>query len=296
MSYIIASPNEIRQLQEAEARISRIQRLKQVREQERLLAVGRRSIYKSTAKEAWADVADALHDSWSTKKAAELKELQATKGNVMLQFGMAHRDASSVTTQRVKLRADMVEKTEKRLLEESERATSALALVQLEHQKGMEPLCQKEQLRASINAQEHVDLTAHERSHPRPIHPRSRSVFDETMFHRDYVVTKIDAPKHGNQNAKDAAQTAAAATMEKLETRAKRRVQYEAHAKQRFSTAIHDVNMDKQRKDMYGLLEELRRDYVRERQSHPLTAVVDSKSRLKTIETTFEKSFGIVNT
>ncbi|TPX49007.1 hypothetical protein SeMB42_g02771 [Synchytrium endobioticum] len=84
--------------------------------------------------------------------------------------------------------------------------------------------------------------------------------------------------------------------MEKLETRAKRRVQYEAHAKQRFSTAIHDVNIDKQRKDMYGLLEELRRDYVRERQSHPLTAVVDSKSRLKTIETTFEKSFGIVNT
>ncbi|TPX34586.1 hypothetical protein SmJEL517_g02856 [Synchytrium microbalum] len=317
--YIIASPNEIKQLQEAEARNSRIARLKQVREQERILAVGRRSNYRTIADEAWHDVAEVLQESWSSKRIHDLHELEALKSKLMLQLGFSHRQAEQVSAQQIIMRQELIDMTLKRQTEEAERGNYALTMVELERQKLLEPIHQQQQLRTSIYTHERqraskmaekhrykllhsaidVDLTAHERPHhTRPSTQASKTAYDDTMYHRDYVVTKVDNTSFAGDaryrvNAMEAAPRASAIAQEMWERHAERRAQYAGVAKERYVDAMHDVQMEKQKQRMYGLLEELQKDYIREKQLQPRKETVDSRVRLENIEKTFEKNFGI---
>ncbi|RKP01131.1 hypothetical protein CXG81DRAFT_26190 [Caulochytrium protostelioides] len=314
-TWIENSPNEIARLQADQARQQRVARLCAVRAAAKQEAAARRQKARAAVAEQWSEILSAEESRWREAQQREVERLRAEWLASESAFGRAHLDAMQGEHQYdVRLQQERAAWTARAHLENG-RSTDAAAAMDAATLTRMAPrltrLAHQSQAREAADVRARQVVAAWQRAAPlRATAPQNaldadaatpgRTVprerrhpfsYDDSHFHRDYLVVRAE-PGVPARNAAEAAAAAAAATARQQARQQARAAAAAQRTAARYADAAAADAMQRARDQMLRDLEQIARmDRARRNTATRALAHAKPANRPAELETVFERTF-----
>ncbi|KAI8923535.1 hypothetical protein BC831DRAFT_470558 [Entophlyctis helioformis] len=294
-----ASPNEAVRLQAEEERHKRLERLKQVREQDKRLAEERRQRFKEQSGKEWTAALGKMEEEWQEARDERLGGLQNMMQHMSAQIGKAHSAAASETARKEIYVQELYQSIADAQQQEIERSGVAAMQGRIDHYNRIEPTLMRRALLRSVKTQEdfRTQLVVHQcrerlknsvqtveilsqpltrinrlvlqHGQTRQMHPRD---YERTAIHRDYVVVRCDQPVQPDhipaQTVRENAEAVRRLRTQALATRQETLKVLDESAKTRHRKAVLDIHMAKKRETVIHELGQLDLDDRRRKQAN----------------------------
>ncbi|KAJ8323487.1 hypothetical protein QVD99_006965 [Batrachochytrium dendrobatidis] len=281
---IYVSPNESIRLEAEEKTRLRLERICQVRTQEKKLAAERRNNFKQQSGQEWSNVVEKLHVKWSDDKEKEENHLHELMDKMSKRIGEAHLDASFKSLDKRKCSQQLLESIAQSQQTEIVRSRVAASHQRRQHYDRIEPILlrnailhsvqQQESFRARLVANQYreqkrssfpiVEIVSKPlaQTHYRSLQHRPQN-YDNSSLHREYAVVRCQQPHHPAQNSKNAKAVAVIehqARAQQLYARREVLQTLDQNARVRHERAIVGIQLNKKRDKVLSELDRLDMD------------------------------------
>ncbi|KAI9090817.1 hypothetical protein DFS34DRAFT_340754 [Phlyctochytrium arcticum] len=275
IAYLRPSPGEAERLKQEEQKRHKLERLQEVRGQERRIAAERRSRYKQCVGAHLEAEVHQLEADWRRRKGEKLRVLQDLHNRQCQVIGLSHQQAEDCTEQKVVATAHLKEITLQRQNEDRMRGLESQIQSDIQKSLKQAPMIQQRLTRERIKREEserahllaelyrealaNTAPGAEVESQPLSLRLALRNMdrgYDKSCIHRDFAAVRCE-PSGPTTNAWKQAGVAVAMRDLQERMRQERAERLKDRAEKRFEEALVDVQMGTAKDSLHKILERI---------------------------------------